>query len=378
MILHDAGKHDEAISLVQKSLEVEPKIAIFHRNMGAVYRGADRYEDAVVSLRKALELAPDDGLCWSDFGVSLDKAGCMVDALAAYEKAIRLLTPVVDASQRELPAEGLPKEGLPIMELARSHYNAGSVWGRLGKPAVAMKEYEAAISVVPNFGEPHRNRAAILFQTGDLAQAFAEYEWRWKCGDYPGKYPSFSQPTWNGQDLDGKTILIWWEQGFGDTIMFCRYAPLIAARGGKVVLLCQKELKRLLKTLDGLSDLAYNGERKIHFDTHASLMSIPHLMGTSLETIPAPRCYLKADPDDSAEWEAPLGRRRPRISGRPGLGGRGGPQKRPPALRPPFAMASDSVHGRREVLQPATGRSGQTDRRASAPNARPRSHRQSH
>ena len=192
------------------------------------------------------------------------------------------------------------------MELGRAHYNLGCAWSRLQKPDLSMAEYEKSIGVIPNFGESHRNRAATLFSRGRMAEGWAEYEWRWRCADYPGKFPDFPQPAWDGSDLTGKTIMLWWEQGFGDTIQFCRYAPLLRAQGARVILLGQKEMKRLLRTLDGPADVIISGEKKVEFDTHASLMSLPALFKTSLETIPSGKAYLHADPNDSAVWEKRL------------------------------------------------------------------------
>ena len=300
LILSKMGKRDEAIEFLRKSIEIEPNIALFHRNIGSVYRGAERNQEAVEALRRAVNLAPADGLCWADLGVSLDRAGYLVEAMAVYEKAIRLLTPIVTPAQ---PADPMPIDGSPTMELGRAHYNLGCTWSRLNNIPGAMTEYENSLRILPNFPEAHRNRAGVLFSRGQMAEAWVEYEWRWRCEDYPGKFPDFRQPRWDGSDLSDKTILIWWEQGFGDTIQFCRYAPLLSARGARVVLLCQNEMRRLLQTLNGPAEIVVSGEKKVTFDTHASLMSLPALFKTSLETIPPGTAYLHADPKDSAAWE---------------------------------------------------------------------------
>lgn len=302
LILHKANRLDEAIKLLRRAIEAEPRYPLFYRNLAVVYRAAGNPQQAVIALRRAVELAPEDGLCWGDLGVSLDLSGCLAEAYAVYEKAIRLLTPLVQA----LGVGGGMSPDETSMELARAHYNHGSVLGRWGRIEEAMGDYETSIRIKPDFAESHRNRAGVLFNRGKFKEAWAEYEWRWRCADYPGKPPNFPQAMWDGSDLGGRTILLWWEQGFGDTLQFCRYAPLIKARGGRVALLCQRELKRLLQTLDGVDELAYNGERKVEFDMHASLMSIPHLMGTDRETIPAFRSYLRADAADAAEWERRL------------------------------------------------------------------------
>src|SRR5665213_890011 len=302
LILHKSRQLDEAIRLLRRAVELEPRYPLFYRNLAVVYRTEGKPQEAVVALRKAVELAPDDGLCWGDLGVSLDLSGFLGDAFAVYEKAIRLLTPLFNAAS----AGKSPQSEEVTTELCRAHYNHGSVLGRWNRLEEAMDDYETSIRIKPDFAESHRNRSGVLFYRGKFKEAWEEYEWRWKCADYPGQLPNFPQPMWDGSDLAGRTILLWWEQGFGDTIQFCRYAPLIKARGGRIALLCQRETKRLLQTLEGVDELAFNGERKVELDTHVSIMSVPHFMGTTRETIPAFKSYLHADPKDSADWEERL------------------------------------------------------------------------
>ncbi len=131
--------------------------------------------------------------------------------------------------------------------------------------------------------------------TGNLAQGFAGYEWRLQWSKFREQNParSFHQPRWNGTSLDGKTILLYTEQGLGDTIQFIRYALLVAARGGHVIVECQPLLLNLLQGVTGIQQLISEGSPLPSFDVHAPLMSLPHLLGTTLETIPANIPYLQ-------------------------------------------------------------------------------------
>lgn len=303
LILNGAGQKDEAIALLKRSVEAEPGVALFHRNLAAMYRGADRHLEAVEAVKKAVALTPEDGLCWADLGVSLDRYGSTYEALACYERAIRLLTPVAPKYE---PGDPPPSDGTPTTELSRAHYNAGTIWGRWKNTDAALAEYDNSIRVLPTFAEAHRNRSAILFLRGKMAEAWREYEWRWKCPDYPGTFPKFKQPVWDGSSIAGKTILLWWEQGFGDTLQFSRYAPLLTARGARVALMVQKELKRLFWTLDGVAELVFNGERKVEFDTHISVLSVPAVMKTDLHSIPTWPAYLRPDEADVIAWKKRL------------------------------------------------------------------------
>lgn len=307
LILREQGKLPEAVELMRRSMQTPGLPSNFHRNAATVYRVAGLPQESAAVLRKALDAFPDDARCWADFGVSLDLCGLLPDALAVYEKTLRLYEPIVAPNPAPPPATR-PPDGDPLMELARAHYNRGSALGRMRRIDESMAEYDAAIALLPCFGEPHRNRAGIYFFRGQWKEAWAEYEWRWQCADYPGRPPGFSQPAWDGSDPAGKTVLLWSEQGLGDTIQFCRYAPLLKARGARVALVCQAPLKRLLTSLAGVDILAASGERALNFDLHASLMSLPHLFGSTRQSIPAWRAYLRPDPADAQAWRNQISR----------------------------------------------------------------------
>jgi hypothetical protein len=143
---------------------------------------------------------------------------------------------------------------------------------------------------------------------GDLARGLAELEWRWQLPGYTSEGEAFFRTFWDGGNLAGRTILLHDEQGFGDTIHHARFLPLVKARGGRVILRCQPALGRLLAGLDGADQVLgiARGEPLPAFDVHAPLMSLPHLLGTTLATIPANVPYLRPSPDDVTRWAARL------------------------------------------------------------------------
>ena len=151
--------------------------------------------------------------------------------------------------------------------------------------------------------------------TGDFARGFLEYEWRWKKADMAPARRNFPQPLWLGEgDIAGKTILLHSEQGFGDAIHFCRYAPLVAARGARVILEVRPPLVQLMGSLAGPAEIVESGDALPAFDIHCPLLSLPLAMGTRLDTVPAQVPYLSVAPDKAAEWGARLGAKtRPRI-----------------------------------------------------------------
>jgi hypothetical protein len=143
--------------------------------------------------------------------------------------------------------------------------------------------------------------------TGSFARGWQEYEWRWKYETLASAKRKFQQPVWRGEAIDGKTILLHSEQGLGDAIQFCRYAPLVAARGARVILEVDKRLGDLMASLAGVSQVVTAGETLPDFDLHCPLLSLPLAFDTDLETIPAETAYLRAPPNKQAEWGARLG-----------------------------------------------------------------------
>jgi hypothetical protein len=160
---------------------------------------------------------------------------------------------------------------------------------------------------------------------GDYQRGLEKFEWRWQAEQSRQKR-NFAQPLWRGSDdIAGKTILLHAEQGFGDTIQFGRYAPLVAARGARVILAVQKPLSRLMSGLAGAADVVTSDEPLPAFDVHCPLLSLPLAFGTRLETIPSATPYLRAPAQSLTHWQERLGPLRlPRI----GLAWSGGPTLR--------------------------------------------------
>ena len=154
----------------------------------------------------------------------------------------------------------------------------------------ALACYRQALVLAPNFPEAHENLGMILLLYGNLRTGFAEYEWRCQTKKYLRR--SFPYPLWDGSDLQGQKIILICDQGYGDAIQFIRYVPLITELDGKIIVVCQEPLLRLFSTVAGIEQLII--EAIVEFDVHAPLMSLPHLMGTTLDTIPAQIPYLTA------------------------------------------------------------------------------------
>ena len=169
----------------------------------------------------------------------------------------------------------------------------------------AVAPFEKVLQKKPDQALVHFNRAITWLLQGNYEQGWPEYEWRWRCKEFDLK-PFTDQPIWDGNPLQGKTILLGAEQGFGDTLQFIRYAPRVKAQGGTVIFASQPSMLKLLSRSAGIDKLVSQFDFRERYDEHAPLMSLPALMKTTLATIPASVPYVFPDPElveiSRTEW----------------------------------------------------------------------------
>jgi hypothetical protein len=253
-----------------RALALDPAFADAHVNRGIVLSELLRFDEAVASYRQAIALDPAHALAYSNLGNALRETGEDDTSVHCYDKAIAL---------------------------------------------------------DPAYPEARWNKSLSLMLRGDLVAGLPLYEWRNEVDLYKHRKRHFTQPAWTGeQSLASQTVLLYAEQGFGDTLQFCRYAPLVAARGAKVVLEVQRPLLDLLTGLKGVAQVVAAGDELPAFDMQCSIMSLPFAFGTTLESIPAKRKYLQASAELKKEWTKRLGRSTGRL--RVGLAWSGNPQHR--------------------------------------------------
>jgi hypothetical protein len=179
----------------------------------------------------------------------------------------------------------------------------------------ALASHNRAIALRPDHADAHFFGGLSRLLAGDFGRGWIEYEWRRKGASTGPSRRDFAQPLWlGGAEIAHKTVLLHSEQGFGDTIQFCRYAPLVAARGARVILEVEEPLRGLLTGLAGTARVVAKGERLLDFDLRCPLLSLPLAFGTQLETIPSAGPYLRAPDQALVKWGARLPiKRRPRI-----------------------------------------------------------------
>jgi len=290
----DSAEHAEAS--FRRAVDLDPGLAEGHNNLGNALLRLGRADEAVGCYRRALEIRPGYAEADCNLGSALRKQGRLEQAQACYEKALEINPEYVTA---------LSNLGQTLHE--RALYRE------------ALASLDKAVSLDPAHADAHANRAVLLLLLGRFAEGWAEYEWRWKVAGFTTERRDFPQPRWDGSDLDGQTILLHAEQGLGSAIQFVRYAPLVAARNGTVVVECQKPLLRLFSSLTigeapPVARVVARGDALPHFDVQAPLMSLPTLLGTEIDSIPRKTPYLTAEPAAAAAWRDRLGQfPKPRV-----------------------------------------------------------------
>jgi predicted O-linked N-acetylglucosamine transferase (SPINDLY family) len=297
---------------------------------------ARRWAEAEADCRQLLAQHPDnrgaqfllqtlDNSASSDahrgLAFALWNAGRFDDALAAFAAAI---------------------EADPA--LAGAYHNYAVALNDLNRLDEALPHYRKAIELEPDYADAHHGLAQIYLARGELEQGWIEYEWRRKLPSATKEHPHL---LWRGEPLNGRTIVLLDEQGLGDTIQFVRYAPLVAARGAKVILVCNPALAQLLTMVPGVSQVVPRGRVVRDYDFHWPMLSLALMFKTRLETIPAEVPYLRVPAERVKFWKQELG---PKAAMRVGLVWAGNPGYRrdrdrslAPSLLAPLAQAGTNV-----------------------------------
>ena len=314
----------EALRFLSEALKIDSSSVDAMSNLGLALDATGRHEEAIASYRTALRLAPDHPEILYNLANACLELGRIDEALSAYDRVLAVQPVHVGALvnrgnalqrlNRPVPAIANYDEALAAMPgHPQILTNRGHALRRLDRPVEALADFEAALAAAPEFSEAHFEAAMTRLSMGEFTAGWKQYEWRWKTGAFTRHRRQFEAPLWLGETaISGKTILLHAEQGFGDTIQFIRYAPLLAGRGAKVICEVQPELQPLLSQLEGVTVMAA-GEALPAFDLHCPLLSLPLAFGTRLETIPAAVPYLDALQERVAYWRDRLPPGRPRA-----------------------------------------------------------------
>ena len=288
-LLHfHAGDYETAITRLDQSLQIKPDDPGALHLKGLCQLRLKRPDEALENIGQALARAPDHPELLNNHGLALHKLGRNEDAVLHFDRALALKPDFLEA---------LNHRGSALAELHRFDE--------------ALASFDRSVAFNPDFADAHWNAALVRLLLGDFESGWAAREWGRKCRAVGFAERSFSQPLWLGDTpLKGKTILLHSDEGLGDTIQFSRYAPLLAARGARVILEVDAALNQLLSGTDGVAlCVPRGGSEVLDFDLHCPLSSAPFACGTRLETIPAAPS-LPAPPQALIDaWQARLGPR---------------------------------------------------------------------
>jgi len=327
LILQDLKRIEEALESFDQAIRINPYYAEAYSNRGIALQALWRFEEALESFDQAIRINPYYAEAYSNRGLTLKELKRLDEALESYDQAILIKPDYVEAySNRGLILqelkrfdEALESYGRAINikpDYADGYYNRGVTLQELKRLDEARASYDKAISIKPYFVSAHLNLSLCNLLSGNFKDGWQGYEWRMKAEDIcTTEVRNFSQPLWLGtESLKDKTILLYTEQGLGDTIQFCRYVSLVAGLGAKVLLEVQRPLVKLLRDLDGVNQIVAIGDALPEFDYQCPLLSLPLAFRTELQTIPPISQLITSDPENVAKWQTRLGEKcNPRV-----------------------------------------------------------------
>jgi tetratricopeptide (TPR) repeat protein len=285
VLLHEAGRHEEAVACLDVCDELRPNHAPTLVARARALLSLRKFEPALSDILRANALAPDNADTLNLVGACLQPLGRLEEALVWFDRARERLpdwTEILNNKANNLQQLHRFEEALALYDDIRGRRlnNATTDW----------------------------NWALLKMLLGDFEAGWAAREARWSTPD-PSPYPKFSQPMWLGEEsIAGKTILVHVDEGLGDTIQFVRYVPMVAARGARVLLAIERPLVPLLSGFPGVSQCLDCSDPLPAFDMHCPIGSLPLAFNTRLDTVPAETSYLPPPPEERVQaWNARLG-----------------------------------------------------------------------
>lgn len=263
------NQHEKAITAYKRAIELNPHLFEAWFNLGAAYRHLEKIEEALEPFKKAAALRPDDLQVMLDLANIHNMLNNNQESLTLYEKI-------------------LEKNPGAISIL----YNFGFTLKKMGKLKEALDVYARVLEQKPDYAPAHFSRSSIYLALGDLEKGWQDYEWRWKA--YDEESSKYGFPVWKGEDLRNKILYVIAEQGLGDTFQFIRYIPLLKQRypGLRIVFETQEPLLTLLKHQSYFDLVISRNQRPTTCDYQIALLSIPFVLKTRVETIPANIPYI--------------------------------------------------------------------------------------
>jgi tetratricopeptide (TPR) repeat protein len=283
LIAYRSGKPEIAVRFIIKAIEHNPRAALYFYHLGIILVASGELGKAIESYREAISLKPNYAEALNNLGLILYDLDEVEESIVLFQQAIRCKP-----------------------NFSNAHYNLGNSLQALGNPTAAISAYDQALKIVPNSPETHFNRSLSLLLAENFEEGWVEYEWRF--GNLKNQIKILNGKDihrWDGSSFVGKRLLVFDEQGLGDTLQFIRYLPMVKELGGTVAFETIPPLIKLLGDFQGVDELLDRlsiVRSDLTFDQYIPLMSLPGIFNTNLETIPDRVPYIYPDRAKSQYW----------------------------------------------------------------------------
>ena len=323
----DAGQLADALSMFLSAHAKDPASCVALNALGLVYKDLNRLEEALQQFRRALQIDPHHLGSLCNAAAVLTQAGRQEEAIEYCRQALTInaeFEPALTVLAQSLNSAGRHEEALTICDRLVERYpdhirlrrNRALTLQQLGHFDAALADFKRIVELGPDDQQARMSLSLNALLCGDFATGWVFHEARWNIGPVGPIAARTGRASWDGKaSLRGKTILLYAEQGYGDTIQFSRYCTMVKALGARVLLGVPAAVRPLFANLEGVDDLIPDNAELPSFDEHSSLMSLPLAFETRLATIPAMGARLAAPAQKIAGWRARLGQpRRMRVA----------------------------------------------------------------
>ncbi len=276
------GEYEAAVAALDRLVQVRPDDVRLLLNLGGALKELGRFEAAFAVLVRAVGLDPQRHGAWSNLGTVCLELQRYDDAVASFANALRLK-----------PDHGPALSGM------------GVTLRRRGLPQQALSFFDPAVAATPDDAELRTNRSLAYLAAGDYRRGFMEYEWRLHTQTFAAGLPK--GPSWKGEPLAGRTLLLHGEGGLGDILQFCRFVPVLRQMDCLPVMQVPPPLVRLMSRTFGIPVVSTDDPLPA-YDLFCTLMSLPYALGMTIDTVPFAGGYLSADPDIVSAWRPVLDR----------------------------------------------------------------------
>jgi tetratricopeptide (TPR) repeat protein len=309
-----ANQAEAGVDYFCKAVELDGANAHAYLALGAAMFKLKQFRACLECIDKVLALDPDCAEAYNTQGLALKALGNNQDAISSFDKAIALqgyfpeaylnLAAAYRAERRLSDAlRSIQKAIAQKPDFAQAHSNQGNIYQDLHELEAAIASFDNAISLEPDLAEAYFNKSIALLLKGDYKAGWPLYEWRWVNDNKTAlnRHPHFE--VWSGkQSLQGKRILIQSEQGFGDTIQFCRFIRRVSDLGAHVIFEVDSVLASLMSRVQGVNEILIKGQPVPPADYKVQLMSLPGLFGLELQDVGVKGAYIQVSPEKANKW----------------------------------------------------------------------------